>query len=258
MFYEILIANRTLRQEGIRPLFIKIGCYFSQLVRTGWRLVRRPRPPNRPELAVQESFESSGGLFRPGQMREEISALARHVQALSPHVIVEIGTSNGGTFFIWCAIAEPTATLISLDLPGGIHGGGYPAWKQLLYHSFGKPDQKTHFIRANSHEQASLNQLRQLLEGQMIDFLFIDGDHTYEGVKQDFHMYAPLVRPGGIIALHDIAAHPPELHCEVDRFWSEIRVKWSTEEFINDPAQGSCGIGMIYVPSPGAEDRIQK
>jgi hypothetical protein len=31
----------------------------------------------------------------------------------------------------------------------------------------------------------------------MVDFLFIDGDHTYEGVKKDFEMYSPLVRREG-------------------------------------------------------------
>jgi len=42
------------------------------------------------------------------------------------------------------------------------------------------------------------------------DFLFIDGDHTYEGVEGDFEMYSPLVRRGGIIAFHDIVPGPPE------------------------------------------------
>lgn len=251
MLYELLIASRTLRQEGVRPLFHKIGFYFSQLIRAGRRLLQKPATPDTPELAVQESFEGSGGLFCPGQIREEILSLAHQVQALSPRVIVEIGTATGGTFFIWCTMAEPSATLISLDLPGGVHGGGYPSWKQHLYRSFRKPHQRTHFMRVNSHEKSSLNQLQKLLNGQKIDFLFIDGDHTYEGVKQDFAMYAPLVRPGGLIALHDIAKHPPGVHCEVDRFWNEIRPGRHTEEFIKDPDQGICGIGLIHVPENG-------
>jgi predicted O-methyltransferase YrrM len=41
-----------------------------------------------------------------------------------------------------------------------------------------------------------------------LDFLFIDGDHTYEGVKQDFEMYTPLVRKGGLVAMHDIVPPP--------------------------------------------------
>lgn len=51
-----------------------------------------------------------------------------------------------------------------------------------------------------------------------MDFLFIDGDHAYEGVKADFEMYSPLVRKGGLVALHDICVHPPEMDCHVDKF----------------------------------------
>lgn len=36
-----------------------------------------------------------------------------------------------------------------------------------------------------------------------IDFLHIDADHSYEGVKQDFELYSTLMNPGGIITLHD-------------------------------------------------------
>ncbi|MBM2802220.1 MAG: hypothetical protein HW419_113 [Deltaproteobacteria bacterium] len=36
-----------------------------------------------------------------------------------------------------------------------------------------------------------------------IGFLWIDGDHRYEGVSMDFHCWAPHVVPGGIIAFHD-------------------------------------------------------
>jgi predicted O-methyltransferase YrrM len=40
-----------------------------------------------------------------------------------------------------------------------------------------------------------------------VDLIFIDGDHSYEGVKQDFEIYAPLVRSDGLIAFHDILEH---------------------------------------------------
>ena len=36
-----------------------------------------------------------------------------------------------------------------------------------------------------------------------IDFLFIDGDHSYEGVKSDFELYSKILAPNGIIMLHD-------------------------------------------------------
>ncbi|MCS7366302.1 MAG: class I SAM-dependent methyltransferase [archaeon YNP-WB-062] len=67
-----------------------------------------------------------------------------------------------------------------------------------------------------------------------MDFLFIDGDHTYEGVKKDFEMYSPLVRGGGIIAFHDIVQHPPETGCEVSGFWNEIKLRYKYREIVED------------------------
>lgn len=37
-----------------------------------------------------------------------------------------------------------------------------------------------------------------------IDFLFIDGSHEYEDVISDFELFLPWVKPGGLIALHDV------------------------------------------------------
>jgi predicted O-methyltransferase YrrM len=36
-----------------------------------------------------------------------------------------------------------------------------------------------------------------------IDFLFVDGDHSYEGVKSDFDLFAPWLRPEALVAFHD-------------------------------------------------------
>ena len=37
-----------------------------------------------------------------------------------------------------------------------------------------------------------------------IDMLFIDGDHSYEGASQDFDLFVPMVRTGGVVAMHDV------------------------------------------------------
>lgn len=39
-----------------------------------------------------------------------------------------------------------------------------------------------------------------------IRMLWIDGDHTYKGAKQDFDLFSPYLVEGGIIALHDTLA----------------------------------------------------
>lgn len=42
----------------------------------------------------------------------------------------------------------------------------------------------------------------------MLDFVFIDADHSYEGVRDDLHLWAAKVRPGGVVSGHDMDAHP--------------------------------------------------
>jgi len=80
-----------------------------------------------------------------------------------------------------------------------------------------------------------------------LSFLFIDGDHTYEGVKKDFEMYSPLVKKDEIIAFHDIVPHPPEIGCEVSRFWNEIKHSYRYYEIVKDWNQGWAGIGILHM-----------
>ena len=37
-----------------------------------------------------------------------------------------------------------------------------------------------------------------------IDLLFIDGNHEFEAVLQDYEQWSPLIKDGGIIAFHDV------------------------------------------------------
>ncbi|MDK2915195.1 MAG: hypothetical protein PWQ79_2110 [Thermococcaceae archaeon] len=193
------------------------------------------------------TFKYLGFNIKPLQIFEEILELAKLVSGLEPKVVLEIGTANGGTLFFWSRLASDDATLISIDLPGGLFGGGYPLWKVPLYRSFAKPHQKMYLLRANSHDPTTLEKVKELLRGKQVDFLFIDGDHTYKGVKRDFEMYAPLVRKGGIIAFHDIVLHPPETGCEVNKFWNEIKHNFRHEEIVKDWDQKWAGIGVLYI-----------
>jgi predicted O-methyltransferase YrrM len=91
-----------------------------------------------------------------------------------------------------------------------------------------------------------LARVKDILGGKEVDFVFIDGDHSYEGVKTDFEMFSRLVRRGGIIALHDIVINPAETGCEVSKFWDEIKQpKYECSEIVSDWNQGWSGIGLL-------------
>jgi predicted O-methyltransferase YrrM len=186
--------------------------------------------------------------IRPIQVRSEILSLLEKIQSINPEIIVEIGTNKGGTLALYANIAPSTAEITSIDLHQGEFGGGYPAWKIPFYQAFKRGNQKINLIRADSHKKETLDQLKTILAGKSIDYLFIDGDHTYEGVKMDFEMYSPLVRKGGLIAFHDVVHHPPERNVNIDIYMKELEKQFNVVYLVENNDQGSCGIAYIIKP----------
>jgi len=183
-----------------------------------------------------------GGFLGPIQDIDELAHLVADVRALNPRIIVEIGTHRGGTLYLWSRLAQPKATLISIDLRGGAFGGGYSAFRIPFYKRFSRDGQKLHLIRADSHAPSTLHMAKQLLNDQPIDLLFVDGDHTYDGVKKDWEMYSPLVRPSGLIVFHDVAGDYADTH--VKSFWDTLKINYACREYISNPG-GLYGIGVL-------------
>lgn len=207
-------------------------------------------PPGNARVALPFVFKGSGHFRKiaPRQNPSEIEALYQRVIKLKPKRVLEIGTSRGGSLYLWCQAADPDATLISVDMPGGAFGGSYPVCREPFYRAFACHDQKVELIRADSHDPVTLDAVRNALGGEPVDFLFIDGDHRYEGVKADYEMYGPLVRPGGLIGFHDIVARPDQPDIEVPRYWEELKAMHPTEEIIGPSGSGRIiGIGLITV-----------
>lgn len=195
-----------------------------------------------PEL-IARLFNYSNGFLKPFQLEGELACLLEDVRRLDPQTVVEIGTAAGGTLYLWTRLARPDALIVSIDLPGGQFGGGYIPLRTPLYRRFARERQTLHLLRADSHAISTLENLTKLLKGAPIDFLFIDGDHTYEGIKRDWEMYSPLVRRGGLIAVHDIATNYETI--QVKKFWDEVKSDFSCKEYAVDP-KGRYGIGVIF------------
>jgi cephalosporin hydroxylase len=196
------------------------------------------------EKTIDFLFSKEAALIQPWQFTEEMTGLAKEIEAIRPKVVVEIGTANGGTLFMACRLAAPDATIVSIDLPGGAFGGGFPDWKIPIYSSFASPGQKIHLLRGNSHSKEMFDQLTKILDGKKIDYLFIDGDHSYEGVKQDFITYKELTAPHAKIAFHDIVKHHDD-DCNVHKLWFELRDQYPHKEYVKDWNQKYFGIGVL-------------
>lgn len=213
-------------------------------------LCRRASPLlDRPAELIRMCFRFCDSFLAPIQIEEELAHLVADVRALRPAAVLEIGTSMGGTLFLWTRLATNDATIVSVDLPGGSFGGGYSPLRTPVYRLFARESQDLQLMRANSHESGTLDKVRRIFDPAPVDLLFIDGDHTYEGVKRDWEMYSPLVRPGGLVAFHDIAGNYDDT--QVKRFWDSIKDNYEHREYSVDP-KGYYGIGVIVMPGSRA------
>ena len=205
------------------------------------------------------TFSFLGVEIKPLQVPSEFERLVSVVAARSPRCVVEIGTAYGGTFFGLGWGASDDAVLVSVDLRHGEFGGGYPPWRGRLYSSFRRASQRVFLIEGDSHEATTLAAVEAAVAGRTIDLLFIDGDHTYDGVRADFETYSGLVTPGGMIGFHDIVPEKSEQFSAVrvatggvPQFWRETRAGYAYDEFVEDWQQGAFGIGLLHTPDQEA------
>ncbi len=210
-----------------------------RLVRGARRLARGAGDGGRECCDALWKFED----FRPLQVKEEIAGLFEIVKALGPRAVCEIGSAGCGMTFLFARAAAEGALVVSLDLE-------LEEARRRAATRFAREGQRVVCLRADSHRTETVREVERLLAGRPLDFLFIDGDHSYEGVARDFELYAPLVRPGGLIAFHDIVplAEGDRNHTVggVPRFWRELKARHpSAREIIASPAQSAFGIGII-------------
>ena len=164
------------------------------------------------------------------QNPEEFWAFLEVVIPYAPKRVLEMGTAHGGTALIF---QEMGARVVSVDYRG-ITG-------EIPLEVF-NPETTT-FLHADTHDSSTLEKVRELMPE--VDLLFIDGDHAYAGVKQDWEMYSPLVRPGGLVVFHDLAFgrnRDPESLIKAGKVFDEVKGERRTQEIIIE-----FGIGVIWV-----------
>ncbi|MBK9332901.1 MAG: class I SAM-dependent methyltransferase [Ignavibacteria bacterium] len=184
--------------------------------------------------------------IRLAQEYDELKDLCIRVQNHKPKVIAEIGTWNGGTFYVWTRINPQAKKIISIDLPDGDYGGGYDEKRIKFFSEFSSDRENTSlsFIRGDSKSDSTVEMLKAVLGKDTIDFLYIDGDHTYEGIKKDFENYVRLMSADGLVGFHDINTFKDGYG--VHKYWNEIKGNYKYEEFIK-PGSRVMGNGLIYL-----------
>ena len=185
------------------------------------------------------------------QNLQEFEELLKEYVKLKPTKVLEIGSLYGWTLQHFIFYAEKNSTIVSIDFPVRNFVGPYdPRVEKQEYNykhvwpKWAKGNQcKLYLIPDQSQQPLVLEQAKNIFNNEPIDFIFIDGDHTYEGVKRDYEMYAPLLKKGGAIAFHDIGKNEEG---GVSRLWEELKTKYKNVlEICHEPNQQK-GIGVIY------------
>ena len=188
---------------------------------------------------------------RPGPIfAKEAQVLHALTRLLMPTAIVEIGVGGAASTL---AFAEA----LRLNGYGHLTSIDTDPWfierAQMLLTAHGLSRYATIIAGRSTDPETKTRVIQQVPQ---IDVLFIDGDHSFDGVAQDFLRYRDLVRPGGLIAFHDIqpdgrdAGETVAYAGEVPQFWRRLSPSYDAREFIADPAQRGLGIGVIrYDPA---------
>ena len=185
------------------------------------------------------------------QNLEEFQILLNEYQKLNVECFLEIGSMYGWSLQHFIHYSKEGSTAISIDLPvrnfvgpndwrvekqESNYSSVWPQWAKLK-------KCKLYLIPDSSLSVSTFTKAKEILNGKLLDFLFIDGDHRYESIKSDYTMYAPLVRKGGIIGFHDIGKKEEG---GGRQFWLEIKQQFKHKEITKDVNKEK-GIGLLYV-----------
>jgi hypothetical protein len=181
----------------------------------------------------------------------EFENLLTEFSNLNVNSFIEIGSLYGWTLQHFIHYANEGSTAISIDLPVRkfVGPGDWRVQKQEhnyknVWPVWAKQKKcKLYLIADESQKMETQQMVNDILKGNSIDFLFIDGNHTYSGVKMDFEIYSKLVRPGGIIAFHDIGENEEG---GVYNLWQELKEKYNHKEFLLEENKEK-GIGVLFV-----------
>lgn len=161
------------------------------------------------------------------------------LETITPTRGIEIGTLFGGTAALTLAAIPSLERFVTVDSDDR---------REMLALALRDYGSRLVTIVGDSRDESTRMEVKRAMAGRAADFLFIDGDHSYDCVTSDFVRYRALVRSGGLIAVHDITANSRLSAADtqgVEDFWCDLACAEPTRcvSFIR-----SFGIGIFRVP----------
>ena len=186
-------------------------------------------PPSHWEIA-QAAVQD----HRAIQHSTELSFLLTVAHYAQVRTVLEIGTFAGGT--AWALAQLPSVQRI-VTVDWAPQAEAYSAIADLA--------PKAIMIQGESSSRATAAEVREALDGNLPDLLFIDGSHDLTSVTWDWDIYHPMVRVGGLVALHDVEVHAGHPEVEVHRLWEHVRTAYPSLKITASPGEWA-GLGLIW------------
>lgn len=151
----------------------------------------------------------------------EVDALKAIVNSLPPNpVVVNIG-AGAGTSGLAIMEARDDVLLTTIDKTLESHPYGCLEGETVVLKNAGiLPSAQDRYKQIHGYSIAIGEHWPERYNDDVLaDFVFVDGDHSYEGVRGDIDMWTLNIKKGGIIAVHD--------YNKVELYWE---TQWSSDK----------------------------
>ena len=168
------------------------------------------------------------------QVPREYAELLMYLKNCGAKSYLNIGIGNGGSFLVESYIQSELELSVAVD---NTSYGELSSLDRIVERINWLKDNISAEVFFHNIDSSLYFKYNGDLNKDTFDVIFIDGDHSYKGVKADFEESVKILNTGGHIIFHDINS----LLCEgVVKFWKEIKNK-KCLEFIDG---NKCGIGI--------------
>ena len=140
------------------------------------------------------------GLRDPETQTTERERLALATYASGRSRIVEIGVWHGVTTAVLRRAMAPDGVLWAVD-PFPTGRLGFSAQRPIARRTVARvPRGTVEWVRETGR---TAGERHRALGLPLLDLVFLDADHTYDAVMDDWNVWSPLVAPGGVVCVHD-------------------------------------------------------